>query len=77
MLTKNYSYCYNRNMEKKTYSRQLKIVVGQGKQYTTNKELAADLGKEQGKHPIDFISPRLRETFLKAWPELGMTPEER
>lgn len=61
-------------MEKKTYSRQLKIVVSKGLQFTLNKELAMDLGKEKGIAPITFIQPKHRETFLRAWPELGLPP---
>jgi hypothetical protein len=42
-----------------------------GKRFTTDKEVAIRVGQETERPPIDFISPRLRETYLKAWPELG------
>lgn len=57
-----------------TYTRALKHLVASGRSFTTNKDLALDLGKELCRYPIEFISPNLRETYLKAWPELGMPP---
>jgi hypothetical protein len=45
-----------------------------GKTYTTNKDLALELGRELDRTPIEFINPKLRETFLRAWPELGLPP---
>jgi len=45
-----------------------------GLRYTTDKDLAIRVALEvdKGKKPIDFISPKLREAYLKAWPELGL-----
>ena len=42
-----------------------------GKKYTTKKEVAVVVGKDQGKPPIEYITPKLRETYLKAWPDLA------
>lgn len=42
-----------------------------GLRHTTDKDIAIRVGKEEGRPPIDFISPKLREAYLKAWPELG------
>ena len=61
-------------MNKKTYTRQLKSLVAQGKTFTTNKELAIELGRELDRAPIAFIRPTLRETFLREWPEMGLPP---
>jgi hypothetical protein len=61
-------------MKTKKYSNQLKTRVKQNLQFTLNKDLALDLGKEQGVAPITFIHPKHRETFLRAWPELGLPP---
>lgn len=61
-------------MKKRTYTRQMKSLVAQGKTFTTNKELAIELGRELDQAPISFIRPALRETFLRAWPELGLPP---
>ena len=58
----------------KKYSKQLKTRVKQGLQFTLNKDLAIDLGKEKGMAPINFIHPKHRETFLRAWPEMGLPP---
>jgi hypothetical protein len=44
-----------------------------GDRYTTNPDLAKSVSARVGKPPIDFISPKLREVYLKAWPELGET----
>jgi hypothetical protein len=60
----------------KTYTRQMKHLVSRGKMFTTDKDLALQLGKEERKAPITFINPKLRETFLRAWPELGLPPVE-
>lgn len=46
-----------------------------GQRFTTDKDIAIRVGKETGKPPIEFISPRLRDTYLKVWPELGEKPE--
>lgn len=59
---------------KKTYSRQMKSLVAQGKTFTSNRELAIELGQELDQAPIIFIRPTLRETFLRAWPEMGLPP---
>mgnify|MGYP000885198251 FL=1 len=61
-------------MIKKQYTRSLKSLVAMGKTYTTNKDLALELGRELDRTPIEFINPKLRETFLRAWPELGLPP---
>jgi len=58
----------------KTYSRQLKSVVKNKKQYTLNKDLAIDLGRELQIPPIQFIHPKRWETFIRAWPELVTIP---
>lgn len=42
-----------------------------GKRFTTNKDLAIALSGYSGKPAIDFISPAIREAYLKAWPELA------
>ena len=46
-----------------------------GMRHTTKRDVAIRLAQETGKKPIEFISPRLREAYLRAWPELGWTPE--
>ena len=60
--------------KKELYSRQLKYAVKKGNCYTLNKDLAITIAKETKKAPIDYIRPGNRETFLRAWPELGLPP---
>ena len=45
-----------------------------GNKFTLNKNNAIYYGRKAGKAPIYFIHPTLRETFLRAWPELGLPP---
>lgn len=63
-------------MKTKNYSNQLKTRVKQGLQFTLNKDLAMDLGKEMCIAPINFIHPKHRETFLLAYPLMGKPPVE-
>ncbi len=43
-----------------------------GLRFTTDKDIALRVAQQTGQRPIDYISPRLREAYLKAWPALGV-----
>jgi predicted GIY-YIG superfamily endonuclease len=45
-----------------------------GQKFTLNKNNAMFYSRVTKKAPIYFIHPELRETFLRAWPELGLPP---
>jgi hypothetical protein len=56
-------------MMKKQYTRSLKSLVAMGKTYTTNKDLALELGRELDRTPIEFINPEtLRDDFSPGIP---------
>lgn len=59
---------------KLSYTRQLKYAVKKGHSYTLNKDLAIAISEETGKAPIDYIRPKNRETYLRAYPELSALP---
>jgi hypothetical protein len=49
--------------------------VKRGNKHTTNKDLALMLSAATGKPGIDFISPRAREAYILAYPELQSIQE--
>ncbi|MBI5193231.1 MAG: hypothetical protein HZA08_07310 [Nitrospirae bacterium] len=53
-----------------------KSLVTRSKRYTTDHNLALEVSKLSGKLPIEHISPRIREGYAKAYPELLRLPEE-
>lgn len=57
------------------FSRQLKYAVKKGHSYTLNKDLALAISKETNRIPIEYIRPTNRETYLRAYPELGQKVE--
>ena len=57
------------------YSRQLKYAVKKSNCYTLNRDLAIAIAKETKRAPIDYIRPGNRETYLRAYPELGQKIE--
>ena len=48
-----------------------KLLSPKEKRHTTNKDVAIALADLTGKKPIEYISPILRKTYLRAWPELN------
>lgn len=46
------------------------IQLKKGLRLTTNIDLAIKAAKATGKKPIEFISPRVRAAFKKAYPDL-------
>ena len=42
-----------------------------GQRFTTDRDIAVRVARETKKAPIEFISPKLRDAYLRAWPELG------
>ena len=54
----------------------LRSYLKRGERFTTEIDIAISIAEEvRDKAPIEFISPNLRETYLKAQPELGRIPE--
>jgi hypothetical protein len=60
---------------KHTVSAMFVSLALRGKRYTTDRDLAVSLAGVTGKKPIEHIPEKLRDTYLRAWPELGWTPE--
>lgn len=56
--------------EKKPGSPMFVSYLKRGMRYTLNKDVAIRVGKETNRPPIEFISKRVREAYLKTWPEL-------
>lgn len=42
-----------------------------GMRHTTNKDIAVDVAKITGKAPIEHISPKMRDLYLRLYPELA------
>ena len=46
------------------------IQLKKGDRLTTNIDLAKKAAHETGRKPIEFISPRVRDAYKKAYPDL-------
>jgi hypothetical protein len=46
-------------------------MVKTGRRYTPQLEVALYVAQKTGKPPIEYITPSLREIYLKAWPKLA------
>lgn len=44
--------------------------VEHGKRFTRSIDIAIEVAKKTGKPPIEYISPALRETYRKAYPNI-------
>jgi len=42
-----------------------------GNRFTTDPDLAVEMAQMYGRLPIDYINPRKRPVYLKAYPKLG------
>lgn len=55
---------------KKKVNPKYKHLVKSGERHTTDPDLAIDIARATGKKPIEYISPRVREAYKKAYPKL-------
>lgn len=47
-----------------------------GLRYTTKVEIAREIAREMGRPPIEFIAPKLRDVYLRAYPDLAKVPKK-
>lgn len=45
-----------------------------GLRWTTKPEIARQMARETGRRPIDFINEKLRDVYLRAYPDLADMP---
>lgn len=55
------------------YEYQLK----RGDRHTLDVDIAAEMSNRTGRPAIEFISPRVREAYLKAYPDIFMPDKQR